>query len=133
MKKKFGKVILAFCSSIFFLTACQKEEQPPQDDEDIRDLYVGTYVCEVTVKNFQTDSLIHRYIDTVAIAKQGDIHLVINDTKNVQLPEVEFSSGNRVRPVYVALVTIVVFEYNLLNISYGFSWEFYEFKSIEKL
>jgi hypothetical protein len=132
MKKVFGKVILAFFFSFLFLTACQKEEQPPQADVDVRDLYVGRYICEVTKKNFQTDVLLDSYLDTIDIAKKGEDSLALSNTQNIQLPNVIYLEGDENRSLFAAVVTIVAFDKGSVNITHGNDSAFYELKGIKK-
>ncbi|WP_162052026.1 hypothetical protein [Pontibacter pamirensis] len=133
MKRFRNKVILAFCSAAIFFIACQKDEQPPQADVDIRDLYVGQYICEVKKTNYQAKVLLGSYTDTIEVVKLGEDKLAINNLQNVQMPEVKYHNGNEARPVYVALATVVVFEKDILNITYGLDSAVYELMGVKKL
>ncbi|PIQ19700.1 MAG: hypothetical protein COW65_19260, partial [Cytophagales bacterium CG18_big_fil_WC_8_21_14_2_50_42_9] len=80
MKRILSRSGFAFCFSILILTACQKEE-PYLGKVDVRDMYVGDYICDVTKKNFQTDVILNSYQDTLKIVKQGDDKLIISKTQ----------------------------------------------------
>jgi hypothetical protein len=122
--------LIFFCLSILVITACEKDEQA-QVELDIRDTYVGSYICEVTKKNFQTQVILDRYIDTIQVAKEGEEQLKIIPRQNIQFPDVKLLQVNGPRQLYVGMVTIVVLNQAEITIDHGPDSAFYELRGLK--
>lgn len=131
MKKIVNITSIWFAFILFILIACQEDspDQLPEEAnlDEIYALYTGDYICEVS-KMYYPDSVIESYIDTIQVSRKGNDHLIIESTRNITLPETQFSGGNTMNASYLGLLTIIAFSHeSLIEISHGPDSAFYMF------
>ncbi|CAN5874170.1 hypothetical protein BH24BAC1_BH24BAC1_23690 [soil metagenome] len=118
------KALLVIGLTLLFVSGCEKEAAIPEPEPDQRDFHVGLYVCEVKKENRQTKTLLASYVDTIELVKQGPDRMLVERTKNIQLPELKVWGPN----AYIALYTMASFDLGQLQITYGHDSAFYEYR-----
>ncbi|KAA6438491.1 hypothetical protein FEM33_17545 [Dyadobacter flavalbus] len=105
-----------------FISGCKSDDKVPVIDQ--RDSSVGTYVCDVKVENYTTNTLLRSYVDTIMITKSGRKEVQLSSAKKIQLPVLKVLD----RDSYYGLFTTLYFEKGELIMSSGPDSAFYEYR-----
>lgn len=117
-------VVFVNCLAFLLISGCKLGVEEPMPEADPRDIHVGRYVCNVIKKNYNTQTILDSYTDTVDLVKQGQDNILIENVQNLQFPELKSLSPGS----YVGIGTISRFEMNQLIITHGPDSAYYEFK-----
>lgn len=119
-------VLLSAGFLLLMSIACQRSNDAVEPAPDHRDLRVGSYACEVTIKNFTTEQIFSTYLDTLEISKQGDSLLLVKSYKNAQFPTLVSLDGRGL--AYTGIYTNLNFNQGQLELTTGPDIKFYTYK-----